>query len=253
MRRSILVELDALLDTRIGAMQQFSPSVAGKMVKDPNYYLRLIDDWERYGAGTTLLWRNVYNGRTVETLKRSKYTMMLGLLAEEILRPIYAQAMDSPVLKGADVTVNTWPYQLDEIECREIALALQYLIIPWTDEGYAFDTQFNTISLPPEQLTLDEIREKWSVVILYNFHAWYDLHAKSLLASERAARLSEMYVPALFREMPDRKHLTGQDGSTLNPFHETQRWMAMSIQLRFWEAQAFSLPCPFDPVKQKKR
>lgn len=247
MNKRILVELDALLDTRLGAMNKFSPSISKQLVADKGYYSRVIDDFDGYGAGTTAMWRNVYNQRDLDVLTRSVPTAMHVMLAETI-RDIYAQAIDNPIWKGAEVTINVWPYELPEIDCMEICEATRMRIVPYDEdtEEYAYDVEFKWVSIPHDKLTTDEIREKWEIVVMYNFSDWFESQHKALLECERAASLAQLIVPALFKELPDRKSLRTTDGGHLNPFDETRRYLSLYFQLNFWDAQLFSMPNPFE-------
>lgn len=244
MKKRILVELDALLDTRIGSMNKFSPSLSSELVVDKGYYSRVSDDFDRYGAGTTMMWRNGYVSRDVDVLERSRPTLIPSILGE-LIRDIYAQSMDNPIWHGADVIVNVWPYNMLEAERLELGIVLRELIIPVEDDEYVFDTEFSTVSLSPEELTLDRIRENWEMVILYNFHDWYDAQAQGMVDATAGATQTNMFVPALFRETPNRKDLLLPDGGRLNPFDETRRWLSLYIQLNFWDSQLFSLPSPY--------
>lgn len=247
MNKRILVELDALLDTRMGAMNKFSPSLSAKLALDKGYYTRVIDDFERYGAGTTMMWKNVYQKRDLDVLMRSMPTAVNVMLAE-MIRDVYARAIDDPIWKGVDLTVNVWPYELPEIDCLEICEATRLSIIPFSEkhEEYLYDVDVKWASIPHDKLNTDEIRENWEVVVMYNFADWFESQHKALLECERAASLSQLIVPALFKELPDKKSLRLPDGGHLNPFDESRRFLSLYFQLNFWDAMFFSLPNPFD-------
>lgn len=245
MNKRILVELDALLDTRLGAMNIFSPSVSALMVEDTKYYSRIIDDFDRYGPGTTMMWRSVYGDRDVEVLARSFPTCIPAMVGE-FVRELYAKAMDNPVWHGADVVINTFPYDLPESDCEEIVDAVREMIVPMDGDKYAYDPVIKTTRISHHDLSIDAIRENWEMVVMYNFHEWFEANATSLLAATRGASLSSMFVPALFKEMIDRKSLINSDGSHLNPFDESRRYLAPYFQLHFWDSQLFSMPNPFD-------
>lgn len=243
----ILVELDALLDTRLGAMNRFSPQLSCRVVEDPGYYSRVIDDFEKYGQGTTSMWRNVYDQRDVDVLERSRPTLILPWLAEHI-RTVHAGSLDNPVYKGCAVAINTWPYVLPEEDRQEIALALSELMLPAEESELPYLAEFSTTCLSPKELTLEKLRD-YSMVISYNFHQWYDTHAAIMLKSSQGATHTMFIVPALFKELPNRRDLTDPEGGVVNPFQETRRWLATSLQLHFWDARLFSLPSPFELAK----
>jgi hypothetical protein len=227
-------------------MNTFSPDISGKLVETPDYFNRIDDNYDRFGPGVTMMWRNIYAGRNVEVLKSSFPTMIPALVGLEV-RSIYAKAIDHPVHKGVDVDINIWPYKLDDIEQDEICLALQSMIIPVDEyDEYAFDTRFRTISVAPKDFTLELIRENYAMVIMYDFQEWYDIQAAEIIKGESTARLTTMCVPMLFKHTPKRKDLIAQDGQIQNPFDDTKRILSLYIQLDFWDARVFSLPSPFE-------
>ena len=245
MNKRFLISLDALLDTRLGAMNKFSPNISGQMVEDIDYYKRVTDDFEKYGTGTTMMWRSVYNNRDLDVLSRSILTAAPMMIAE-IIRDIYAQSIDNPVWHGAEVTINTYPYTLEQIDCDEIAIAIQQKMVPIDGDEFAYDVPFTTARISHEELDIDSIRENWEVIVMYDFVDWWEVNAPKLLKAERGASLTSLFVPALFKEVPDRKSLLLPDGGKLNPFDETRRYLSLYFQLHFWDAICFSVPCPFE-------
>lgn len=265
MRGTILIELDALLDTRLGAMRIFSESLWANTWNDPAYYNRLVDDFEHFGQGTTLMWEGIYNQRgtlrdekgDLKVLRNSVMSVMVGKMGMH-LRQLYSKRTTEPNFKGCDVKVNVWPYELDEIDKEEIVLALEQMMLP--DESGAdveiIDTQISCVSIPHSELTLDMIREEYTKVVMYNFREWWDIQAKSIYDAVRGASLTEFIVPELIRlknsQRIDKKTFVDDTGAPFNPFEETKRTLAVSMNLSFWSPLYFSVPNPQELIRGLK-
>lgn len=260
-RKKILVSLDSLLDTRLGAMRAYSEGLFQHLWRDSAYYNRLVDDYEHFGAGTTLMWKNVYKQRgelknekgQFKVLALSNPTMMCAIVGV-MLRDTYAQAIDDPIVKGCDVFINTYPYNLPEVDQNEISLAMEELILPGDVEDGAllFDSKITCVYLPHEHLTVDAMREDWNTVIMYDWFDWFDVQAKAIYESKRGATLTGFIVPEMLREMVKRKTLMDSNGKLQNPFTEVKRTLALSFQLSFWSPACFSLPNPYDLIEATK-
>lgn len=260
MRRKFLVALDALLDTRLGAMRVFNEGLWMNTWRDPGYYNRLMDDYDHFGQGTTEMWRNVYNQRGValnekgesKVLRASNMTMMVGVVGN-LIRDMYAQTIDDPTIHGCDVYINTFPYTLDAIEQDEICLAMEELMLPGAadDGALLFDTKFSCVDISHDALTLDVLREDWNIVIMYDFGAWFDVQAQRIYESQRGATLTQMYVPEILRDKLTRQQLRAPDGSIQNPFTESKRYLSLSLQLTFWTPGLFSIPNPFELIPKE--
>lgn len=257
MRRKILVELDALLDTRLGAMRVFNEGLWRKTWQDPAYYNRLLDDFEHFGQGITMMWRGIYDQRATllddngapKVLAASVMSLMPASVGT-IIRNIYAKSIDHPTDFGADVYINVYPYKLDSQTCLEICLALEEQMIPGKegDGQLLFDTKIETVDIPYAELDIHHCREDWNTIIMYNFGEWFDVQAKSIYESTKGAALTEFIVPELLRHRMELKDLRKPDGEIVNPFHETKRHLAISMTLNFWNAELFSLPNPYKIV-----
>lgn len=260
-RKKILVSLDSLLDTRLGAMRAYSEGLFQHLWRDSAYYNRLVDDYEHFGAGTTLMWRNVYKQRgellddqgRPKILALSNPTMMCAIVGV-MLRDTYAQAIDDPVIQGCDVSINIYPYNLPQVDQEEIALAMEELILPGDAEDGAllFDSKIECVYIPHDQLTIEAVREDWSTVIMYDWFDWFDIQAKRIYESERGATLTGVIVPEMLREMVKRKTLMDANGKLQNPFVEVKRTLSLSFQLSFWSPACFSLPNPYELIDAAK-
>lgn len=260
MRHVILIELDALLDTRLGAMRVYNERCWANTWQDPAYFNRLIDDFEHFGAGTTMMWRNIYNQRGTlldedgvsKVLRASTMSCMSGMIGMNLLKT-YSRKTTDPAFVGTDVVINTWPYQLSEIEEGELILALEQMMLP--DESKAeveiIDTDITTISIPPEELTLASINGRYSQIVMYNFNEWWDIQAKAVFEAEEGAVLTEFIVPELLRARP-KKPFKDHTGTLYNPFEETKRILAVSMKMVFWSPAYFSIPNPRELLEEKK-
>ena len=237
MKQSLLITIDVLLDTRLGAMSQVSDDMRSKVINDPKrrYWKRVIDDFDEVaGQGMTFLAMNQYKNRNVETLKVSFPTEMLVELNFIALKMIAALIGD-PLVDNIEIVINTHPYvDLTPEEKEGIMNALRFHMeepIP-----------IRCVSRSLEELTLADIRANWEMVFLYDFADWWKIHHATFASGDciRAPQ-HKMVAPALFHgSLPTRQDLM-VDGVQIDPFDIIRMDMAEFIGLEFWDAQYFSL------------
>lgn len=228
----ILVSLDALLDTRMGALKQVAPGYADALWRDERYWERLVDDFDPLcGQGATLLFKDRYARRDLETLKLSRLTHAVAELRRLCMEVEYV-VLNDPDLTGAELHINLDPYQLSEEDAEDIRRMI------------AIDTMATipvfTAQVPLKDLTIAQIREHWSTVILYDFQEWLELQTPGLRDGDRAPRAT-LIAPGLFKDqLPSREALRDAQGRKRDPFDETKRVLVEFVNVNFWPAIYFS-------------
>lgn len=228
----VLISLDCLLDTRMGALSQVSPGYADALWRDERYWERLVDDFDPFcGAGATLLYEERYRRRDLSTLKASRMTHAILELRRICSELEYAIVTD-PELEGAEIHINLDPYEMPEEDAEDIRR--------WVAIDTLGGIPVYTTRVSLKDLTIAAIREHWDLVILYDFNAWLDIQTPSFRDGERAPR-KNMIVPGLFRNrLPKPEDLVDIHGRKRDPFEETKKVMTEFVSLNFWPAVYFS-------------
>lgn len=240
MKQGILVELDALLDTRIATLASLSKEAAIQALEG-EYHTRPSDEFDHLQSIVTdEEYQEAYRNRTVDVLRASLITPMNFLLSEMVKRlekvHVYAQTRAESV----EVTINVYPYQLTAEEMEDIAIAV------YARTGYI--TPIKTISIPPQQQTIDWInREGYVTLIVYNFQEWADGVLAVLDKHPENAPGVTLLVPGLLKTVkgiPKPEEMVDGAGNQTNPFEATSMLLAEVIGIDFLPVELFSIIPP---------
>lgn len=167
----IYVELDALLDTRLGTLMRAEPKRTKKLMMDTRYYLRECDDFEPLVGIAKEDTDQLYRERDEETLKHTLMTPMMFTL-RDIAHDLFRRSFIDLTMKQPTIIVNTYPYVLDESTVGELTSAIMsYVQLP---------IQISCRYLPLKDVTPGLIRSTYSGMIMYNFNAWLVHHVEAM-------------------------------------------------------------------------
>jgi len=186
----ILVELDALLDTRLPTMGLISPQAAIDASQDERYFNRLIDDFTEVNGIGKDAFRQVYAKRDADVVRASVITEIPFILHELVLN-LEAEARDTPFVSRVKVEVNIFPYEFDEEEKDLIALAVM--------SRCGIETEVRCVRIAPQHLTPQFCKGRYSGLILYNFRDWMEHHLEGF-KQVKMPRVSVL-APALYYDV----------------------------------------------------
>ncbi len=190
--QKILIELDALLDTRQGTLLAHYPDCVDNIFrkgKESPYYQRLTDDMDVLDSRIdSVIFKEHYRLRSVDTLKLSVVTSMVGYLRNYIAG-LERASIDSPVVQGYELHVNSYPYKLSEEEKRLIGLAVVNFIRP--------PTKVSVVTIPHHRMTTTDLKDHYDMVILYNFVEWLKAIGPKIKTMARTPSLA-IIAPMLF-------------------------------------------------------
>lgn len=230
----VIVDLDALLDTRLGALSQVAPETASRLVADPRYYQRQIDafeweelDWARF--------REIYRARDEEAIFDSVMTEMTALLPA-ILDKLVRVSETTPYLPDLAVELNIYPYQLDDLTRQDI----------WDNvrDYIPKDLDLRIVRYPYEELTPSFLRGRYSGMILYNFSDWFELQMRNF-ETVKLPRFS-ILAPALYQKhVPTPEEIYAPEMiRKLTPFEIAETGLADCFHLELLESHVFSIIRP---------
>lgn len=171
----IMVELDCLLDTRIGILSTVRKDVADAVVVDNKYHERTsdrfsqlypgFDDGEFYAAYATRTYADIA-GRVFQT-------HVVGHLINHCVE-CRRVAETTPEAQSIKISVNVFPYQLTETQSHELLDTLQEV----------FDlAAVELCSYPCHSLTPGVIKGLFTHCIMYDFDKWANMHYEALMPS----------------------------------------------------------------------
>jgi hypothetical protein len=223
---TIYVELDVLLDTRLGTIARISQEAAEKTLSE-EYFKRDVDDFVHVDMDQ---YRALYAQRDVETLKHSMCTLGMDFV-KQILIKLDQQGATRPYHDGGRLVVNTYPYLLSEEERNEMGLA----IAAWIDGIAPVELTY----IRPEFLSPEICRMQYASMLMYEYASWINMHVKAF----ETVRLSTvtLFAPALYAVKPTDEQLLQAFQEGAHPMRATELLTAPLIDLRLIDAKYFSI------------
>lgn len=197
----ILVELDAILDTRLPTLGKINPTAAVRASQDPRYFDRVIDDFSSICEIDKTMFREQYAARNNDTVKASVITEIPFILHDLVLK-LEQDTIDTPFISRVVVEVNVFPYEFDESDSMTIELAVM--------ARCGVETEVKCVRYTPQQLTPSFIREQYSGLILYNFRDWMQHHLVEF-GQVKMPRVSVL-APALYYDVVPSKSEFQKEG-----------------------------------------
>lgn len=227
----LLTELDALLDTRHGVIDNLDTQAAARLITNPAYYTRLIDHMEPLCGIPEASYQEAWQHRNANDLSHSSVTPLAEFLHCQVMTLESKQGMD-PTLEGIELVVNLYPYQLTAAEERAVGLAILSMI------GHKTPVRF--VFLSPSELTPAMVRKEYAVLALYNHHAWLRAH-EAYMVTHGMPRVTLVAPKLCFEEVPaPEKQSLEIKGGKVDMWHAMEVLGAEVIGLSFMDVMFFS-------------
>lgn len=241
----IYIELDALVDSRIGTLMRLKPEFAIKATASKEFHNRLTDDiTDIIGEGFDLKqYNDAYYQRDMSTLFYSRATRMVDFIRETIRQQAFKKLLGDPRLGGLQVIVNTFPYPFDEND-----EAMMRRIIA---TSLALPTHLITFDyLPIRDMTLAWIKAlDAAIIVMYNFAEWTKVAKDLPKTVDEAKKMTGspstiMMVPGLLATRHDYQKIMSMDRSDVadkDPFTIAKKAFAPAFALEVLPARLFSV------------
>jgi hypothetical protein len=227
---TIYVDLDVLLDTRLGTIAILDQNIAEKLSVDENYQKRLSDDFEGIDLD---LYKELYKNRDVTTLKHSVVTNAISLL-RHLVSVMAEQAITRPYHDGLKIVVNTHPYILSGEEMEEFGKVISV----WLD-GLA---PVELVSIPTKDLTPVHCKT-YAIIIKYDYEEWMNMQGEAFKATQLPT--VTLLVPAIyFVKTPTDAELKKTMKETTHPFKALEVLASPLISLTLIDVSHFSILKP---------
>jgi hypothetical protein len=234
--RRILLDIDALLDTRLGLLSQLNSEVATRVVQSNAYWERDYTDWERLTRGgvTNAAFEAAWVKRDIETARQSIMTGIIPVLMRVMAE--YDQNMrDGVVTDDLALEVNLHPYEFNDEETEELTEILKGVFYQ--------DLTVTFCSRPLEELTPVVLNEHYSAVVLFDFNRWIKHHCLSL--GETRCKGLSFIVPRLFEKDPSQLSLERKQEEIMG----FRLWFVELFEVEFIDAEWFSMYRPSLPAE----
>ena len=239
MEKRILIDLDAILDTRLGIINKLQPELLERVAESSEYRLRKKDsfDWVPGLQSSKLI--DAWNKRDSELLPYSTMSLLMAVeLTNHLLEWDEITMGNSPKVSKVTLLVNMYPYNdlPDEVKdkiCYAIALRL----------GVTDPSDVKAVTWDTESISLKEL-EKNSVVsyFVYDFDNWVshlypdDENIDYEKTGFETYQDLSVIAPKLYTDTKDLDEVLNEshpDIGKLDPFNATIQCFAPCFQLDF--------------------
>lgn len=241
--KRIYIDIDSLLDTRLGVLNMIAPEAAQRLMQGEAYWDRENDDWDKLTNGVVTneqfkeAWdsrggnnsANVLNGSVLSNLQ----PFVMRILTEDLINR--ANQMGDEI-DDVGLTINVWPYALSLDEKEDMRDIAEYL--------FGATTHYEIVDIPLPEVTVGLLADKFAAAITYNFLEWIRMHHEDL----GRARLNcfNFIGPRIFEQ--DVSKLSIDEKKTILDVFRLQYLMHMDFE--FIDARHFSM---FRPTIDKSK
>lgn len=185
---SIYVELDALMDTRLGALYQLNPALAMSYLVD-GFGQRTRDQFEKDGQKVSFEeFKAFYDKRDKTVLTNASVTPVLDMI-QSYVRTSLKTTANSPIQTKPRIWINVYPYVLEDSEKQLIAKAV------YRSTTEAADVLF--MDSPPAGITPKFFNEEVTIAIMYRPDLWLEEHCSTELILKETCPSVSLYGPRM--------------------------------------------------------
>lgn len=238
MKQRVLIELDALLDTRLSTIALLNPVAAKGLVSNDKYYNRMSDEFNLLDESINMeAYREAYAKRDVVTLMGARPTALVLLIAHQIRDLELRLFKGEPDITALAVDINTHPYQLQSDEIEALLKAIR--------EVCSINVCLEQVYIPPDKLTTTYIKNSnWAAIYLYNFTEWDTGYLATLTESPVSVAGVTMFIPEMVNEVSKINTdltLIPATGKRIKPHHALAILLSETIGIEPLDAKMFSI------------
>lgn len=165
-KKSIYVELDCLLDTRLPLLYMISEKTAERVLYSGYYHTRHMDQFDCISHD---IFTSLYNRRTKILLFMSTKTPMLNVVKEHY-GEIITDLTNIDHEEDYTIFLNTWPYELQDTEKQSFEYLLKQTIP---------DCIVKIIDMSPHDLTPTWLYDHIGTMVMYEPMRWLEFHTST--------------------------------------------------------------------------
>lgn len=237
--KKVLIDLDSLLDTRLGKILYNNPDTAYLVSSNPAYYQRETEDF--LGENNVLIGREMLSKVPKEPsdlLPLSQRTIIWGFVSALMLT-LMDKNTDCPVFGSLGLEINFYPYVLSNNEIKEIEKVA----------GEIFQHLFGVklVRYTPHMLNVTVVKDNYLNLIMYNPKQWLDTHQNEL--RKGALKDVVLYIPKVnqLRALTEEEQ-TKQKEFGMRIWEDGLKMLfAPCIQLEFLPVKLFCAETPINP------
>lgn len=183
----ILISLDALLDTRSGALFRLDSDATSRLLKSRYYAGRVIDDFPGVDMAK---YKAIYDQRDKRVLKYSSITNTVGIVHDFVQR-VMNKNLNAPVDMDVEVHLNIHPYKLTDNEKKTLIIALGCKL-PLAPNVIVVDYSL-------DYLNPIFVKNTYNTMVMYDFFEWLEIHSANKLIEKHPVPEVTIFTPALLK------------------------------------------------------
>jgi hypothetical protein len=223
----IYLDLDAILDTRLGLLFNISPDLA-KDVITHGYKNR---DEDIFPGISKARFVELYANRNKSVLINATITSVIKFVDSFII-DIIKNTINTPMVGQPIIYLNIYPYQLVDVEKKLIGNAIGAATKGWAS--------IELINVDPKLITPSFLKEKVGVAIMYEYHNWLRDHVENL-KRDPSPGLGLLGPMLYFGDKPNNEKIAEISKAHGSPFKAMEEMSAPVIGLYLVPVEHFSI------------
>ncbi len=238
----VYVDLDALLDTRIGTVAKHFGDDTAIAVLSSNYHTREDDKFPGLGGKD---FKALYQARDTETIQNSSVTNLVFRI-REMIGELTKQAIIRPYHSGSRLVVNTFPYKLTEEESAALVDSVTTLIGDFSQVDVAFKVE--VINISKTDLTPSYCLDNFLAMFMYEYDDWFAAQQHAFIQTPTPALT--LYAPAIyFEQTPTSEEIEEAIRDFSHPLRAVEIAARPFINLELIGVDHYSIIHPIDDIK----
>lgn len=233
----VFINIDALLDFRLGALKLIHPDLAFLAATNVAYFTREVDQYEsEVGLFNRDMYKAIQDKFKVEIVQASGYTRLIELLQEYVVA-YFKKAVTGPSPNSIEFTINLeeYPFTKEQVKSLE-EFFMSYM--------GGFNVKVFYINVAMNKLDLSELPNKHDAYFIYEHHEL--LNANESLFKSKRLRSTKLFAPKVFLLQPPTDELkTHLKKLRLEPF---EAWRLEYLQIVNYEFIPIMFFCELSPI-----
>lgn len=228
----VLVDIDAILDTRLGIAEQLQPGLALELLAN-GWNTRTQDKliWE-IGNMSETTYKEAYGRRDHTVLPLSIRTSLMKFIASELHELIFTEDVEKGDIHHS-VHVNCFPYRLSKGEAEELKQVV-FAMVPMVREIDLVEVDYRNLS------TGYLASNSYTHYYTYEINRWLKMHAAEAIKVP-APRISVIGPEVRENELDDLTDKEKELANTISPWEAMEQSFGLYLMLRYIEMRYFCL------------
>lgn len=234
-QQRILIELDALIDTRLGTIKRFWPRRINNESLEEYHNRDHIRIWDIFHIPESE-YLEKYKARDIDTLAYS-FGTQLSVVLRALITTSIMKAEANPHIGQVSVTLNLSPYVMEpDMQLAFLKILDELLLVHDVKVGKELKTAVDFIDM--SVLSAGAVRKKFEGMIIYDLVEWLST-TNTLTAKEPSPTLTVYFAALLYEDDDEARRKITEDN--VNPFKTVRKALAGHFLADALDAELFNI------------